>query len=328
MAFKIGIDVGNYDTKTQNTKTPSGFKEYDVKPALASEYLEYKGKYYAPTPNRFEYVKDKTETGQALILSLFGIAKEIYHSVIAGIDGKPSHDAVQTGIKGINEISIGVGLPVGDFTRYKDNTVSYYMDALGKEPFEFIYNGFSYKMRLKCCMAFPQDIMPVAANKSCEIATKFKKYLILGIGGQTVDVIPIVEQATELGVKKIPITDECTSFRLGVRRMYIDIVRFIETNFGSSIGEDTVERVLLGEDTPLPDDMVEAIKSKAQEHTDKIIHSCVQGGINFIEYPVVFFGGGGLLLRPYLEKSKEIMRAEYITDVNGNAKYYAAKLPA
>lgn len=327
MSFRIGIDVGNYDTKTQNTKTPSGYKEYDTKPALASEYLEYKGKYYAPTPNRFEYTKDKTQNAHALILSLFGVAKEIYHHVVSEGGTKSSHE-IQSGINGISEISIGVGLPVGHFMTQKDRTVSYYMDALGKEPFEFTYNGFKYKLRLVCCMAFPQDVLPVAANKSCQIATKFKKYLILGIGGQTVDVIPIVEQPTELGVKKVPVTDDCDSMPLGVRRMFFDIGRYIETNFGSSIGEDTIERVLLGEETPLPDDMVDAINVKANEHTEKIIRSCIQGGINFIEYPVVFFGGGGLLLRPFIDKNKDIIRSEYIMDVNGNAKYYAAKLPA
>lgn len=317
---KIGIDVGNYDTKTQNTKTPSGYIEYETIPSLANEYLKYKNKYYAPTVNRFEYVKDKTENDQALILALFGIAKEIMFNVRENAGEKATPEMIQGMISGIQNISLGVGLPVGDFTKYRDKTTKYYNEKLCKGIIEFEYCNFKYSFKVLSCTTFPQDLLPVAANPNCTIAKTYKKYLIIGIGGQTVDVIPVIDG--------VPTAESCISLRMGVRRMFSDIISSIETNFGSSIGEDTIEDVLTGEPTILTDEMEVSIRQAAKHHTDSLVNACTQRGFNFEEYPVVFFGGGGLLLRPYLENNRLLQKIEFLTDVNGNAKYYAARIPA
>lgn len=318
MNIKIGIDVGNYDTKTQHTTTPSGYTEYSILPALESEYLKYKGKFYAPSVNRFAYVKDKKENNQALILSLFGIAKELLYNIKVQLGEEASEKDIQNALDKVYEVSIGVGLPVGDFTRDKDDLVKYYTDELGNGIINIEYTGYNIRFNLKKCLAFPQDILPVVANPQCEIAHKYKKYLIIGIGGQTVDVIPVLNSTPNAG--------NCVSLRMGVRRMFSDIIGKVETNFGSTIGEDTVEEVLLGEETIISEEIEVAIRQAAKDHTRKIINECVQRGFNFAENPVVFFGGGGLLLRPYLENNTQIQKSEFLTDVNGNAKFYAARV--
>lgn len=320
MKFKVGIDVGNYDTKTQHTRIPSGYAIYDVVPTLASEYLKYGNKYYAPTPTRFEYVKDKTETDQALILTLFGIAKEIMYGIKQKIGEDASDEAIQTAIRDVHEVAIGVGLPVGDITKYKDKTLNYYKEKLGKGPVKFNYCGFYFDFNLVTCSLFPQDLLPVMANPNCQIAKSYHKYLVIGIGGQTADLIPVNING--------PDPSSCVSLRMGVRRMFSDIISKVETNFGTSIGEDTVEDVLAGEPTILPEEIEVAIRQAAKDHANRIINSCVQRGYNFSEYPVVFFGGGGLLLRPYLENNSQLIKYEFLPDVYGNAKFYAAKIPS
>ena len=80
--FYLGIDVGNYDTKSQHTTTPSGYDgPTPEKPLLAEEYLCYNGQYYVSTTTRFAYEKDKTRNERALILTLFAIANEIEFAV-------------------------------------------------------------------------------------------------------------------------------------------------------------------------------------------------------------------------------------------------------
>ncbi len=316
MSFRIGIDVGNSDTKTQNTSTPSGFVKYSVKPALAKEYLKYNDAYYAPTINRFEYIKDKTESDHALILTLFGIAKEIVYTGYR--EGNVTKGKMQEYINGIKDISIGVGLPVGDFTKLKDKTNEYYIDKLGNKEIKFEYSDYNFNLVLNKCMTFPQDILPVAANKDCVIAGKFRKYLIIGIGGQTVDVVPVSEG--------VPIAEMCTSLRLGSRKMFTDIISYLDINYGITVGEDTVESVIRDEPTVMSDDMKEAIWSLAQTHAEKIINACTQKGFNFIEYPVVYYGGGCMLLKRFLEQIPAVQKFEFIDDVNANAKYYAEKI--
>lgn len=73
----LGLDIGNYDVKTVNTSTPSGFNVFTTKPYGVSEYLLYNGKYYTPSMDRFAYRKDKTKNENAFIMSLFGISKEL-----------------------------------------------------------------------------------------------------------------------------------------------------------------------------------------------------------------------------------------------------------
>ena len=316
MSFRIGIDIGNFDTKTQHTNTPSGYVQYSVKPALAKEYLKYKGNYYAPTVNRFEYVKDKTENERALILSLFAIAKEIMFK--AKQDGCTNDAQIQDYIKNIGSISIGVGLPVGDFTKLKDKTNDYYISNLGIDRIEFNYLGYDYKLTLEKCTTFPQDLLPVAANRDCMIAQKYKKYLIIGIGGQTVDLIPVIEG--------IPVAEMCSSLRLGVRKMFTDIINYLDINYGISLGEDTIESVIKKDPTALSDDMKNSVYVQADMHAKKIINACVQKGFNFIEYPVVYYGGGCLLLKEYLESIKDVSVYEFLDDVNANAKFYAEKI--
>lgn len=75
--INLGLDIGNYDVKTVNTSTPSGFNVFTTKPYGVSEYLLYEGKYYIPSMDRFAYVQDKTKNENAFVMSLFGISKEL-----------------------------------------------------------------------------------------------------------------------------------------------------------------------------------------------------------------------------------------------------------
>ena len=70
--------------------------------------------------------------------------------------------------------------------------------------------------------------------------------------------------------------------------------------------------------------MITAIKEQAQLHTDKILNYCqMSRSIKFADTPIVFFGGGSLLLRPYIEKFSGLKVFEFVENVNGNAVYYA-----
>lgn len=316
-SFKVGIDIGNYDTKTQNTTTPSGYVEYAVKPQLTKEYLKYKDKYYAPTINRFEYVKDKTQNDQALILALFGIAKEILFQIRDHYGMDMPMDKTQGILSNAFHVSVGVGLPVGDFTNMKDDTLDYFKRVLSGSV-DFEYSGYVFSFIVDDVKVYPQDMLPVVANPNCKTSNKYRKYVIIGIGGQTVDIIPVVNGE--------PIAEKCISLREGVRKMFSVIIGAIETNFGITISEDSIEEVLLGNETTLPSEIELMIRSEAKKHTDKTLNACVQRGINFIEYPAVFFGGGGLLLRPYIENSDIVKTKEFLLDVRGNAVCYAAQL--
>lgn len=102
----IGLDDGNFDTKTQHTVSPNGYTEHTALPAMAKEYLHYNGKFYVPSNERFNYMEDKTLSDRALILSLFGISKELLY-----LSELRKGNVLQEKINSYTDIALGAGLP-------------------------------------------------------------------------------------------------------------------------------------------------------------------------------------------------------------------------
>lgn len=310
MAKSIGVDVGNDSTKSQNTTTPSGYKKQTIKPGIADEWLYYKDMYYIPTTERFAYSMDKTENGHALILTLFAIAKEILYTVNQKYEAKTV--SIQELVNQYHNINLGIGLPPGHFDSLSVKTKDYYQEVF-KDGVEFVYNDIQFKIYLKNLKIFPQDFMAVWKNPDSQIVKEYDKYYIIGIGGYTVDII--------LYNGKVE-PDNCRSLEMGTSVMYENIIKEV-LKAGVSVSADGVERVLRGKKHILSEEIVNIIKANAQTHTEAIIDACKTAKVTFSEAPVVFFGGGCLLLREYLEKNKDINVCEFIENVNANAYYYA-----
>lgn len=311
MALSIGVDVGNSATKSQNTVTPSGYKMQTVKPSIADEWLLYNEDYYIPTSDIFPYTMDKTENGHALILTLFAIAKEILYTV------KQKHEYgrvdTQELINQYHNINLGVGLPPGHYDSLAKKTKEYYLSVFN-DGITFEYNDYKFKVYLNAFGIFPQDFLAVWKNPDSLIAKEFDKYYIIGIGGYTVDILTVNNGRLD--------STSCRSLPLGINVMYENITKEV-LKAGMAISSDAIEKVLFGKKTILTEEIIELIKKLANLHAETIIDSCKTSGVNFAEAPVVFFGGGCLLLRESLERNKDIVKSEFIENVNANAIYYA-----
>lgn len=73
----IGVDNGNKQTKTATQIYTSGLSKSDTEPLMTKEWIKYQNQYYALSPQRNTYLKDKTTNEAAFILTLFAIATEI-----------------------------------------------------------------------------------------------------------------------------------------------------------------------------------------------------------------------------------------------------------
>lgn len=311
--IKIGVDVGNYDTKTQQCTIVSGYKKYDKKPEIATKVLFYKGEYYVPDIKvRMPYVADKTKNDQCLILTLFGIAEEMLALAKA-----ENPNAIQEELNKYDHIKLGIGLPPGHYNALAKTTLNYYNEKLSGAV-EFEYRKYKFSFEVEKIMLFPQDFVAVYKNKDCNIAMKNTKgYYIVGIGGGTVDVVPVVDGQ--------PDVNGCFSLEMGTRVMYGKIISDIQRNTGENLDESLVEDVIRGEDTVLPQDIKDIIIRDSKQHFENIINGCIQQGVKLSLYPVVFFGGGCLLLKDLINESTRI-KSEIIEDVHANAKAYAACL--
>lgn len=317
MCLTIGIDVGNYDTKTQNTTTPSSFRKYSILNKLNEESIFYEGNYYSPTEERNNQMLDKTENDYCIIISLFAIAKEIIYQ-IKSTHSNISNKDLQLKIAEVTEIDIGVGLPAGHLSALGAKTSQAYMDKMKNGfTFQYIKNDFTYTFNLKLrkCGSFPQDYTGVAFNKDLEIPFQFNEYYIIGIGGGTLDIIPIKNSK--------PLVENCVSLALGTTVMYTEIIKTMQHETGRTMDYSTVESILLEKPTIIDAERKEKVFELAKTFCVKVVDTMIQQGLKLQDYPCVFIGGGALMMGPFIKENPKIAKGEFVKDVRANAKYYA-----
>lgn len=318
MQVRIGLDIGNYDTKTKLTKTPSSFVKRDSKDMMADETIYYKGSYYHPSLERNNQQTDKTENDYCLIMSLFGIAKELIERNKLRYP-KCKHEEYQAEINKVDEILLGVGVPVAKFSAYEEKTINYYMSAWA-DGCEFDYSSkssgdYHFKFKLKKCKVLPQDILPIACNSKNELTRKYEDYYVIGIGGGTIDVIPVSKGNTDTNFN---------TFNKGTTILYRQIIRRIMQETGKAMDYSTVEAVLLGKETIIDAQRKNIILEEKEIFCRKMVDELIANGYLVSDRPCFFIGGGALLLKSELEKNKNFTLTEFINDVHANAFFYEA----
>ena len=314
MNFTAGIDVGNYDTKTQHTTTPSSYQvDGKIRNKLADQSIFYNGLYYSPTWERNNQQTDKTHNDYCLVMSLFAIGKEIVFQIKEKYP-EFSNAQIQEKIDEIDSLKIGVGIPIGLLSAEADKMKETYLNAW-KDGFEFEYNDFKFNLKLTKCSVFPQDLTPILLNEELDIINTYDDIYVFGIGGGTVDVIPCH--------KKMPVTEKCFSIEKGSTVMYAEIIKKIQQEFGKTMDYTTVEKVLLNQPTVIDEARKERIKEHAKVFTDKLVDEFMHLGLSLGDYPSVFIGGGALLIKDNLMNNENFVKAEFIEDVHANAKSFA-----
>lgn len=312
MTTYFGIDVGNYDTKSQNTTIPSGYDgPFASKPMMANHVLEFDGKFYNPTEKRLFYLQDKTSDGRAIILTLFSLANEI----ISGLSkDNATRDQIQSNINKITDIVLGVGLPVSHYKKATiESLIAYYRKYM-ENGIVFSYDDYQFNFVLKGISVYPQG-GAAAMCKQNKIAKTFSTYYVCDIGGYTVDVAQFKNG--------VPCKDTF-SLEMGIITLYDKIVDNVLKDQNVHVDHDIIASVLNGEATILKEDTLSLIKEMAFKHANDILNSLRQHGVMFDSYPVLFVGGGSILLRPYLLKNPMIKKEAvyFINDTRANAKGY------
>lgn len=314
-SVSIGVDVGNYNTKTALTTTPTGYFTQITEPYGAKDVLYINGKYYVPDEqNRFNYTEDKTENEKCFVLTLIAVAKEI---IEMGKAEQIATDHMQEYISSINIIHLGVGLPPAHMPRLKEKLKRYYEANFTSDGVYFIFNGYSFHLTLGIIDVFPQDFAAIKnyeRNTDAPLFGDIEDYYAIDIGGYTVDIVPVMD-----GVAQGSKSD---SDELGVLRMYDAIVADLRRSFGKTFDHKTIEAHLSGKSTMLSNEVKMRIEELCQDWTDSIINKARQSGILFDSYPAVFIGGGSQRLRKYIERNKVLSMIAFIPDASANAEGY------
>lgn len=329
--MNVGVDVGNFDTKTQNTVIPSGLDIFETKPFGTNDYLEYNGMFYVPSETRFAYERDKTVNDNCFALTLIAIASEIMFAaknanekrMRLARENKTNPNkirSVQDEILDVEVVKLGVGLPPTHVSTLSEKLISYYK-ARFADGIEYKYNGYTFRYRIGKIQCFPQDFAAIAAYKPDDkenSAISYPSYYGIDIGGWTVDVIAMVNGKISMA--------KCDSKPLGVLAMYDKIVREVETNFGRRLEVTDIENLLKGKRTLIPANVVAFIKDAVNAWYDDIMRAMKQFGIAIDTNPVIFLGGGALLFKDCIKNDQRLVMYELIHNPKANAAAYAALL--
>lgn len=105
-------------------------------------------------------------------------------------------------------------------------------------------------------------------------------------------------------------------------RMNNEIIRKVGALHDMRIEDEHISAVLSGQDTILPDDVKQTICGATKLHAQDILNQLRELQVDLRSNPAVFIGGGSLLLRPFLEASPLVAKADFVESPNANALGY------
>ncbi len=291
----IAIDHGNRLCKGVNIEPfISGLTESEVEP-FGANVLKYRNRYYQLTDQRIPYRRDKTEDDRFFILTLFGIAKEI--------------EARNAYYPGIIRVQLAVGLPPAHYGAQYEAFTRYFS---GRGVVSFTFNKKAYSIHIDDVACFPQSY--AAAVTIMKALTSEPLALILDIGGMTVDYLRIKKGEGDLSV--------CDSMENGVIMLYNKIIAKVRAEQDLLLSEDVIDAILLEQPSHGLEEVRPMVKKLAKEFVADLLSAMRERQLELKACPVVFVGGGSILLRKQIEGSGKVARPIFIDDIRANAKGY------
>lgn len=290
----IAVDHGNYAIKTPNYAFVSGLSEHTVKPPLADELLECGGRFWTLSGKRLSYMRDKTQDDRYFILTLFAIAKEM----------ESAGHYMPT-----EQIDLAVGLPPEHFGVLREKFARYFKrDGVIK----FAYNDRPYCITINTVSVFPQAYAAVIPQSNLVVRTS--SMFVVDIGGYTTDVLLLRKGKLD--------SQFCRSLETGIITMNNEIVRKVGALHDMRIEDEHINAVLSGAETILPQDVKDTIRDETRRHAKDILDQLRELQVDLRSNPAVFTGGGSILLKPFLESSPLVAKADFVESPNANAIGY------
>ena len=139
---------------------------------------------------------------------------------------------------------------------------------------------------------------------------------ICDIGGFTIDCCIVENGILNIG--------SSFSIEMGIIKLIQEIQKSILNQSGMNISEEQVEMLLSGDDAVVFDESIKSIvETKAEEYANSLLDRLTESGFELKLNPNVVIGGGGLLIRRFIENNSRVKYVEFL-DQFANAKSYKA----
>ena len=300
----ISIDSGNKNIKTEHFIFPTVLAEsqFDLG-NFSKDIMKYDGRYYSLDGKRIKYLRDKTVDNRFFILALFGIAKEIEKKIE---DGK---------IADREKVSATVTLLNGMPPKHLANADKFKKYFLTGKPVSFSYNGKNYAINIKDVFIFPQAYA-IAGLMKKKVAES-EQLLIVDIGGWTLDYMVLNNGRYNM--------DECESLEYGMIKFYNTVQNYCNSMFDINLNEKQIDSILKGTyKLNIDEDIKQFIFDSAENFCNEIVNTLKEQIEGFRTMPIVFAGGGSVLLKKYFQKNPLLVNAQYCDDIRANAQGYKA----
>lgn len=305
----FSIDHGNESNKTPFSTFNCGLTKHEGVPPMVENWIKYEGRYYALSDVPQKYTKDKTVDENYIVYTLFALAFE----------EKKGNINLNKGIH------LSVGLPPLHILTLRKKYEEYLLNSLRNCSFEF--NGVEKKVNVVDVNVYPQGYAAAMAyrprrkaNGILEVKSPLlksqKRYLLIDIGGMTVDFIYFDNNR--------PFLEKSNTRAIGVITMSDTIARKVLLETGYEVSRRDIEAVIKKEPHVYPDELVDFIINETQEWAKRILSEVGDIVPDLRLIPIIFVGGGSILLEEYIRQLDGLPKnVEIIKDQRANAKGYA-----
>lgn len=284
-----GIDHGFGLMKTAHTDFISGVKAFGTEePPLPDRMVYFDGKYYVCGGKRMNVMSEKTDDENYYILTLAALAEEMKLK-------KKTSDTVV----------IAAGLPIERMGHEKENFKQY---MLKNKKVDFVYEAVSYHINIEDVQIYPQGYAAVVSR----IGTMLGTYILVDIGSWTIDILPIID--------KVPDASRCSSPNMGVITCMTAINNEMRRKFNFQLEETQIQDVMRGGTGQLPQKYLEVVRTIIVQYTEDVLSKLREIGFNLAVTPVLFMGGGAVVMEKYGNYNKEM--TTIISDIHANAVGY------
>ena len=138
--------------------------------------------------------------------------------------------------------------------------------------------------------------------------------MIVDIGGFTADYLQVKNGEGDLSI--------CDSLENGVILLYNKVQSRVSAEQDILLDEAEIDAILMervANTTPVLGDLV---RRQAGEFVDDLLSTLRERGLELRSGPVVFVGGGSILLRRQIEASRKVRSPVFVDDIRANAKGY------
>jgi len=287
--IKIGIDNGNYNTKSSDRMLyASGFAVSDREFITSDMQLFYQGSYYAIGGKRMNFQQEKTKEDDTFILTLPAIA-----------------NAMKSAGVSTAEIALGVGLPIDIYGAQKKVFGKYFI----RDDIRFSFEDNDYHCRITECKVFAQGHAAL-----CKYYSQLREYTnitLVDIGGYTVDVLTLHNFKVDRG--------SCASLRMGTITLFNDIRSELQQE-NIILSDVLIADAMQGRIPHAGKENIQAIvERKIQHYLKELLGALRERGLDLM-LPIVFAGGGAELLGHRLHSSE--VNTVVILDRFANAEGY------